>query len=178
MSIFKYLLVACALLVTYLVFKNPSVDTIVADLSIASEQGRIELNGVTYEAQWGNEITLSGDLRYFGRAYSEYAAYITHDAVLTTGEFSNPEIVTIKPMRKGNTSWRAPRQPSGTFLALHFIPLNATVLDKLKQLKEGDRVEFVGREETDSSVTGSDGSIFKLLHTNHKLLLVSDIKRR
>ena len=54
--------------------------------------------------------------------------------------------------------------------------LVASVLDQLQGLNEGDHVELVARPETDRSVTGSDGSFFKLTHSNHQLLLVSSAR--
>ena len=49
-------------------------------------------------------------------------------------------------------------------------------LDNLKQIEKGQRVEFLGREEVDSRIEASDGSFVALGHSNHKFLLLQDVR--
>ena len=173
----KVLIVAVvAALVWYVFLRTPPAQSITQATAIDQGAGTIQFDDTTYEATWADATKYSGDLRYMGRAYSEYAPFITHDAVVTTGEFSDPEIVTIGPMRKGNTWWKAPRQPSGTLVVLHFIPADLGVLDRLNGLGEGDSATFTGHVEADGHITASDGGFLKLMHDNHKIMLVTAVE--
>ena len=161
--------------VAYFYFRTPSADSVVKKMHVDIENMTIEYGGVTYSAEWGGETSHAGDIRYIGRAYDKNAPYITNDAVVTTGEFSDPSIVHITPIRKGSMSWRAQKQPKGTLVVLHFIPASLTVYNDLKQIEEGDTVEFIGREEVNSRIEGSDGSFIGLTHSNHKFLLLDEV---
>lgn len=160
----------------YFYMQPPSVEGIVREMQIDRQGGEIKYHDVVYSAQWGEEVNHTGDIRYFGRAYYEGVPIFTHDAIVTTGEFSDPDIVEVTPIKDGSMYWTARKQPQGTLIVLHFIPENFSVFESLHSIREGDRVEFIGREETDSSVEASDGDFVKLLHTNHRYLLVSRVR--
>jgi len=147
------------------------------------EAGRIDYAGITYEALWTEEtIRFEGDLRYAGRAYSRELPMVTHDAVLTTGDFSDPKLVKVSPLKKGSGTWRSKSSskgtPKGTLVALHFIPSDLGIHGQLTRLREGDSVEIEGRVETDSRVDASNGGFWRLNHSNHKLVLVTAVKKR
>lgn len=160
-----------------LFFKTPSSRTISAEMRIDPRGGAITYDQDVYHADWSDPTSFSGDLRYIGRAYNKYIPVITHDAIVTTGEFSDPDIVTIGPVRDGNTYWRAHKQPEGTFVMLHLIPSSVAIHDQLEELSEGDAVLLVGKVEEDGTVLRPDGSfVVKLMHDNHKFLLVTEVK--
>jgi len=155
----------------------PSVEGIAREMQVDRRAGEIKYRDTVFTAQWGEELKHTGDIRYFGRAYYEGVPVFTHDAVVTTGEFSDPDIVEVTPIKDGSMYWQANKQPEGTLVVLHFIPENFTAFEDLQLIREGERIEFTGREETDSSVESSTGTYVKLLHTNHKYLLVSKVRR-
>ncbi len=163
--------------VAYFYFKPPSADSIAREMIVDMENMKIEYKGIIYSAAWGNKTSHTGDIRYIGRAYDKYAPFITNDAVVTTGEFSDPSIVKIPPLRHGSTYWRAEKQPKGTLIALHFIPANMAVYLNLKQIKKEQRVEFIGREEIDSKIESSEGRFIALGHNNHKFFLLEDVRK-
>ena len=171
-SILFLIVVAAA---AYFYFKTPSADSIVEKMHVDIENMTIDYGDVTYSAEWGHVTSHIGDIRYIGRAYDKNAPYITNDAVVTTGEFSDPSIVRISPMRKGSMTWRAQKQPKGTLVVLHFIPASLDVYNDLKEIQEEDEVEFIGREEVNSRIEGSDGSFVGLSHSNHKFLLLEEV---
>jgi hypothetical protein len=156
--------------------RGPSVGRIVSNTVITAEEGTIQYKAVRYEAEWGPEITHSGDVRLIDRAKYKPAPFFTHHAVLTTGEYSDPDIVKITDSGGGNFYWTAKKQPQGTLIALHFVPRDQTVLRALKRIDEGDSIAFVGREEVDGSVEGSDGSYMTLRHDNHRYLLLDEVQ--
>lgn len=172
----KILLFIGVMLAAYFYFKAPSADSIVLETRVDIQNGKIDYKGVTYSAQWSDETVHLGDIRYIGRAYDQYAPYITNDAIVTTGEFSDPSIVEVTPITNGNMRWRSKKNPQGTLVVLHFIPVDGTVYDKLKRIKEGQRVELIGREETDSRIEGPDGGFTALGHSNHKFFVLEDVR--
>ncbi len=178
MSTKKILLVIGVILAVYFYFKAPSADSIVREMRVDIQNGKIDYQGVTYSAQWSDEIVYLEDIRYIGRAYDKYAPYITNDAIVTTEEFSDPSIVKVTPITNGNMSWRSDKHPKGTLVVLHFIPADKVAHNKLKHIKNGQRVELIGREETDSKIEGSDGSFTALGHSNHKFFLLEDVRHK
>jgi hypothetical protein len=162
----------------FFVLRPPSASSIASRMTVDIEAGSIVLDEVTYTAQWSDVQTYSGDIRYIGRAYMKHSAYFTNDAIVTTGEYSDPEIVTVTPIRKGNMSWRSPhKKPVGTLVVLHFIPADISVFEDLQKVREGDLVAFTGREELDSKIEGDDGSYVGLAHNNHKFIVLEKVTR-
>ncbi|MFH1836910.1 MAG: hypothetical protein ABH862_02175 [Candidatus Omnitrophota bacterium] len=173
----KKILIILIIAGVYFYFKTPSTDSIVRNMSIDETKGTIECKGTVYDAGWAYAKVYKGDIRYVGRAYHKDAPYITYDAIVTTGDFSDPSLVRVTPIRNGNMSWSASKKPDGTLIVLHFIPANKTVNDDLKRLKTGDKVELAGREESDSKITASDGNFVGLGHDNHKFFLLKSVRR-
>lgn len=164
-------------LLVYFYCKAPSTDSIVQAMNVDIENGKIEYKGVTYTAQWGDQKVHLGDIRYIGRAYDRYAPYIINDAIVTTGEFSDPSIVEVTPVRNGNMYWRSRKQPTGSLIVLHFIPADPMVYKDLKRIKEGQRVEFIGREEVDSKITDAQGGYTALGHSNHRFFILEKVRQ-
>jgi|GEM_PF-2116103 len=155
---------------------KPSDDAIARDLEVRFEEGAIECRGIAYSCTWGPEVVHEGDIRQIVRAFNPQAPIITRDAVVTTGEFSNPDIVQIAPLKKGSTRWWAERRPEGTLVVLHLIPSSPEIQDFLEDLEEGDRAAFTGHEEADGRIENSVGGFVALGHANHKFLLVTGVE--
>src|SRR3989338_2078 len=176
----KILLFAGVVLAAYFYFKAPSADSIVRTMRIDIQNGRIDYKGVKYSAQWSNErVHHLGDVRYIGRAYNKYVPCITNDAIVTTGEFSDPSITGEVQIINGSIKWvrwRVDKYPEGTLVVLHFIPADVLVYNKLKRVKRGQRVEFIGREEVDSKIYAFHGGSNELLHDNHRFFSLEDVR--
>ena len=164
-------------MVVHFCFKPPSAHSVAQKMVVNTENGIIEYKDITYTAEWGDQKVYVGDIRYIGRAYDKYAPYITNDAIVTTGEFSDPSIVSVTPIRHGNMYWRAQKQPKGTLIVLHFIPENLTVYKDLARIKKGQRIEFTGREEVDSKIINSKGGYIALGHSNHRFFLLEKVRQ-
>lgn len=165
-----------ALVALVLYCRGPSASTVVGDTFIQPDEGWLRYKEVRYEAEWGPEIVHEGDARFIERAKYKSAPFFTHHVVVTTGEFSDPDLVNLRHNGGGNFFWSAPKQPEGTIIVLHLVPLDRDVLDQLQSIDNGDAVKLVGREEVDSRVDGDDGSWLKLGHSNHKYLLVERVR--
>ena len=159
----------------FLVTRPPSGEKIARQMEISVEAGTVFYGGVVYTTKWGQPLTRSGDIRHFIRAYNKRVPIVTFHAVLTTGEFSDPDIVTIDHNGGGNYIWRSKKQPNGTLIALHFVPESDVVFKALRGIDIGDSVEIVGRDEMRGAIEGADGSYLRLGHDNHKFVLVSRV---
>lgn len=152
--------------------RGPSARTIVADTRLAVAEGTLEYRGRRYAAEWGEPVVHRGHLRRIERARYAFAPFITHHAVLTTGDFSDPERVTVGPFRGGSVLWSASSQPRGTLVVLHFIPRDAVALAELARLDDGDCAELGGREEVDGHIHGEEGAFARLNSSNHRYFLL------
>lgn len=181
MDMKKILFFAGAVLAAYFYFKAPSADSIARTMRIDIQNGTIDYKGVKYSAQWSKErVHYLGDVRYIGRAYNQYVPCITNDAIVTTGEFSDPSITGEVQLVNGSLKWARrgwDKYPQGTLVVLHFIPADVLVYNNLKRIKKGQRVEFIGREETDSKIYAFHGGGNVLIHDNHRFFLLEDVRQ-
>ncbi len=169
------LIALLALVGLVLYCRGPSASSIVGDTLISVEEGWLDYKDTRLDADWGPLETRVGNARLFERAKYKSAPYFTHHVVLTTGQFSDSEFVSIRHNGGGNFIWSAPKKPEGSIIVLHMIPLDTDVLDQLEAIDDGDLVEIVGRDEVDSKIAGDDGSWIQLNHSNHKYLLVEQV---
>lgn len=161
----------------WLVMKPPSASSIQKKMLI--QDGAISYKGVEYLVDWEDDVVEhSGDIRELKAEYNKFAPINTHHVVLTTGDFSDPEKVDIAHLRKGHTSWRAKAQPKGSMKVLHLIPANDEVFKKLKTVKPGQSLTFIGQEEEDNKIPTSKGGGFSggSKDYGHYILFLSDIK--
>lgn len=159
----------------YLWMRPPSGEAIARGMSIDLEAGTIVYNGVAYTASWGEPKTREGVVRHIVRAYAKHVPVVTYHLVLTTGEFSDPAIVTIDHNGGGNYIWRSKKQPEGTLIVLHTVPESDVVFKALRGIGEGDRVKIAGRDETRSAIEAENGGYLRLGHSNHAFVLVSHV---
>lgn len=172
----RSVLIAAAVLAAFFFLRGPSPARIASQTVISPEAGTLEYRGVHYEAEWGEPVTRTGDIRLIDRAKYKSAPFFTHHAVLTTGDFSDPSRVKLGDSGGGSFYWTAKEQPEGTILALHFVPQDEIVVRVLEALNEGDTVTLIGRDEVNGEVKGSDGSFLRLRHDNHKYVLLQEVR--
>jgi len=75
-----------------------------------------------FNSEWGKSESIVGYLRRIDRHYDENIPIITYDLVITTEDFSNPDIVSVRNKGSGNYSWSSKTKPKGTILFYHTIP--------------------------------------------------------
>jgi hypothetical protein len=154
---------------------KPSAKQILKNTSIDIQNNTIHYESISYEASWSDLIEYKGDARVVHRAYHKNCPFITHEIILTTGEFSDVDIVDIAPIRNGSTRWTAKKKPTGTFLVFHCIPQNLQILDIIENLEEGVSVTVKGRTEKYNQITADNNTYVRLNHVNHKFFLVNEI---
>ena len=133
----------------------------------------------SYQMDWSEQSGYSGLLRGFEAAgKATTLPMITHHALITTGEFSNPDIVKIRRTGEGSYYWSSQSRshPKGTAIALHMIPSTPFILKLLNELEVDDVVKIVGQEESDGVIHGPNDRRWIYKHKKHKLFLVSNIE--
>ena len=172
------IIVGIAIAVAYWYFGKPSPEEIMLKTRFNIDKGEVIWDGKTIYAEWGKKETKSGYLRYFGRAYDRNVPFMTHDTVLTTGDYSDPDKVYVSEISSGNMFYRPNiRSPEGTLVVLHLFHNSKKVASELSELKQGDTVNFTGREEEDSYIEDDDSMLIALQHNNHKFFLVEEVKK-
>jgi hypothetical protein len=159
----------------FLMTRPPSGEKIAREMSVDVEEGTISYAGVTYTAKWGRSESRQGDVRHVIRAYDKIVPVVIFHIVLTTGEFSDPDVVALDHNGGGNYIWRSKKKPEGTLIVLHLVPESDIVFRALRGLDDGDTVEIVGRDETRGSIEADSGAFLRLRHSNHKFVLVSKV---
>lgn len=167
----------CLAVVGYFYFKQPSIDSVAKNMSVSIEDGEMRIGKITYFADWDATTAYTGKLRYFDRGSLKDARFVTHEAILTTGEFSDPEKVFVSEINQGNMFWRSEgtKKPDGNLIVLHLVPASLAIFRALDTLAHGQSVTLTGREETDSLIEDKDGLVAGLRHSNHKFFLVEGV---
>lgn len=157
----------------YITWK-PSTTSIVNNMKFGEE---IVHRGQIFYSDWGTDSELiTGYLRRVDRHYSEHFPIITYDFVITTGDYNDPEIVKVSHSGGGNYFWSSKVQPKGSIFFYHTVPNSIASQNKLDLLAEGKMVELIAKVSKNSEVKSGSGAYFKLRHSNHKILLVEDVK--
>jgi hypothetical protein len=173
-----HLVVAIFAVAVYLVMRPPSAGKIARGIEVDLGAGTMRYDGLSYSADWGERTTWTGDVRHVVRARASRIPVVLFHLVLTSGDFSRPEIVTVDHTGGGNYVWSADRHPEGTLVVLHFVPESQLAYRTMRSLEAGDRVEIIGREERRGVIEREDGVSLRLGHDNHRFVLVSRVERR
>jgi hypothetical protein len=73
--------------------------------------------------------------------------FLTHDILVTTGDFANPEIVSTR-VTDHHFTWYSQNKsaPSGTINLIHAVPLNEAIYNQLLEIRDGQQAAFTGYE--------------------------------
>jgi len=158
----------------YAVWKPAALD-ISSDIEIGEE---IQFQGKAFKSDWAEQAdSIEAYVRRIDRHYDENFPIITYDFVMTTGEFNDPDIVSIRHKGGGNYYWSAKKQPEGTLVAYHLIPESSYAQGRIDKIEEGDTIKMNGKISKDSKITSSTGGFLQLVHDNHKFILVDDVSQ-
>lgn len=98
-----------------------------------------------YEKDPGQSF--SGTVRHNSPILSGKFAILSHDVLITRGDFQDPDLVSTR-VSNHHFSWksRTGSQPNGSINLLHTLPMNQDVYQQLQQIKNGDKVTVKGYE--------------------------------
>ncbi len=152
---------------------KPSTTSIVNEMEFGKSLAH---KGVGYHSEWGASEYVTGYVRRIDRHYKKIMPVITYDLVLTSGDFSNPDIVNLRHKGEGNYYWSADVQPKGSIIFYHTVPGSHSVQYKLDDLQEGDNVKILAKISQNHKLTSDTGSFYQINNThNHKIILVEDV---
>lgn len=98
---------------------------------------------ISYESQTDRSFT--GIVRHVSHFTDGKFPFLTHDILVTSGDFSDPEAVRTRVMNH-HYYWTAKSTPSGSINLLHTVILDEEVYDRLMQIRANDQVTITGRE--------------------------------
>lgn len=91
--------------------------------------------------------TFIGQVRHTSRINEGKFPMLTHDILITSGEFSDSDLVRTSVMSHHFTwSSKTSERPSGTINLLHTMPKDEETLNGLYSIKHGDTVTVKGYE--------------------------------
>ena len=100
---------------------------------------------ISYEKT--NDSVFSGLVRYTTEDHEGNFPFLTHDILVTSGDFANPDVVHTD-VYEHHFTWTSPKNdhPQGTINLLHTVPLNEAIYQQLLQVKDGEQVTISGPE--------------------------------
>ena len=100
---------------------------------------------ITYEERRDTEFT--GVVRHISRIRMSDFPVLSHDILITSGDFSDPDFVKTTVMNHKFT-WRSTTSvpPAGTINLLHTVPLNVDIYQQLVNIKSGTEISIRGVE--------------------------------
>ena len=102
--------------------------------------------------------TFTGLVRHASPIREANFPLLSHDILVTSGDFSNPDIVRTS-VSNHRFAWYSPdtRFPDGSINLLHTLPENEEIFRQLSQVKKGQQVIITGREILDIRLLSEDG---------------------
>jgi hypothetical protein len=153
---------------------EPSTESIVSEMDFDPQ---IMYQGESFHSDWATDTeSIKGYVRRVDRHYDENIPIVTFNLVITTGEFNDPDIVNVRYKGGGNYFWSSKTQPEGSILFFHTVPNSMRSQSKLDKIKEGDSVEILAKVSENSEISSDSGAFVKLMHSNHKFILVEDVR--
>ncbi len=88
-----------------------------------------------------------GTVRHAAPIRIQEFAILTHDILVTTGEFSNPDIVDTSVIDH-KYFWKSPdvSSPTGSINLIYAVPANKKIFQQLLEIRKWDTVKITGRE--------------------------------
>jgi hypothetical protein len=128
---------------------------------------------LSYEV--GVVSTFRGQVRHTSRINESRFPMLTHDILVTSGDFSDQNIVRTS-VSNHRFVWSATKtQPSGTINLLHTMPADEETLNALYDIQYGDTVTIVGYEILEIQRSKGGRSQDKWKDAGCNTLLVTDV---
>ena len=129
-------------------------------LEISNSYEDIVLNQQYWKVQFegSSESKFIGAVRYAGPIREKQFPILTHDILVTSADYSNPDLVNTSVIDH-KFIWRTQSQEklTGYIHLLHTVPANKEIYQQLLQIKNWDTVRITGREIYSISAYNSAG---------------------
>lgn len=135
------------------------------------------------EFSWDIQFEGIGESKYIGTVRHaapiriQEFAILTHDILVTTGDFANPDIVNTNVLDH-KFFWKSPglSSPSGSINLIHAVPANKAIYQQLLEIHKWDTVKITGREIfTIKSYKNDETFLGTWLDTGCNTLLVESV---
>jgi hypothetical protein len=152
--------------------------SVIAALSFGSSIDTLNYEGQQYTATWTEPKTFTGTVQWTGTASAHGIPFLTHEVLITTGDYSDPAVVKLEPVVDHETTWRYPagRTLDGTIYVVHCIPATPAIYDTLETLRVGDTIDIEG-EVAKGPIRGANGGSWETSKPTHPTVFVRDVRR-
>ena len=108
------------------------------------EDGKLAWN-IQYEKKTNSLFT--GSVRHISPIRMSEFSLLTHDILVTTGDYANPDLVRTNVINH-HFSWLSlnGENPAGSIHLLQTVPKNETIYQQLLAIRDGDNVSITGWE--------------------------------
>jgi len=130
---------------------------------------------ITYEGLADSEF--AGLIRHVSPIRQNPMRILTHDVLVTSGEYADPAIVNTS-VANHRFRWRSTgtTRPQGTINLLHTVPANEEIYRQLLQIQVQDEVIITGREILTIKAYDQDGNYLGEWHdTGCNTILVNSV---
>jgi hypothetical protein len=132
------------------------------NLVISNSYQQIASEEYTWEVQFEGigDSKFKGTVRHVGPIRIQEFAILTHDILITSGDFADPDIVTTNVIDH-KFVWKSPNNnsPSGSINLIHALPANKEIYQKLLEIDKWDTVKITGREIFTLKTSSKDGTL-------------------
>lgn len=111
---------------------------------------------ITFEKRRPSEF--SGVVRHVSGMRLRQIPILTHDVLVTSGEYADPDVVTTS-VSNHRFTWRSSStaEPRGVINLLHTVPANEEVYGRLREIQSWNEVVIEGREIVRIDALDADG---------------------
>ena len=106
-------------------------------------------NGQSWKLSYeeSHSTSFSGIVRHTSEFQVSNFSILSHDILVTSGDFANPELVSTD-VSNHRFVWRerSDSKPRGTINLLHTVPMNQEIFLQLQEIQNGDKVTIKGWE--------------------------------
>jgi hypothetical protein len=148
-------------------------------LTIADSREQITADDLTWKITYEKreDRQFAGLVRHVSPIRDNRVRILTHDILVTSGEFADPALVSTSVVNH-HFRWRSSStaHPEGAINLLHTVPANEDIYDQLLQVRSQDEVIITGREILTIRVYDQDGNYLGDWHdTGCNTLLVNSV---
>lgn len=124
---------------------EPEWDRLTFSPSMETIQSDAQTWQIVYERTQDSQF--AGLVRHASLIRFDRVPFLTHDILVTTGDYADPQQVRTAVIDH-HFSWRSATKahPKGTINLLHTVAVAPEIFAQLLQIRSGDRVVIVGRE--------------------------------
>lgn len=152
----------------------PKPADVVAQIS-QGPNGEIVFNGETFTGTLDPDAEVEGTVNQVASSYWPQMPFITHEVVLVTGDYADPDSVTISELTDHSVAAQSEiASPEGDMWLVHLVPADATALEQLMRVQKGQYVVFLG-DLVSGTLTNADGSVSLQTVGTSKVFRVSEV---